>query len=94
MGSYGAADGTYPPRFLGMSCPIGIGDGNEAVRATGVADMLKVEGIRNWRSRSVRCTRPRSGTRSATAAEPKDWETYSRVLKKLIPAEALRSNQK
>ena len=93
MGSYGAADGTYPPRFLGLSCPIGIGAGNEAVRTTGVADMLKVEGIRNALAIGP-VHAPAIWYPVGNGRKPKDWETYSRVLKKLVPADALRSNRK
>jgi hypothetical protein len=88
MGSYGAADGTYEPRFLGMACPIGIAAGNEAVRASGVAEMVKVEGI----SRALAigpAHAPAVWYPIGDGRTPGDWEIYARLMKKLVPAEAV-----
>ncbi|MFI7065457.1 DUF6177 family protein [Kribbella sp. NPDC050124] len=88
MGSYGEADGTYAPRFLGMACPIGLAAGNEAVRASSLTEMLTVEGISKalaiGPSHAPAVWYPIGDGRS-----PRDWETYATLMKKLIPADAL-----
>lgn len=87
MGSYGAADGTYQPRFAGMACPIGLAVGNEAVRASSVAKMVKVEGI----SRALAigpAHAPAIWYPIGNGRNPQDWETYARLMKKLVPADA------
>lgn len=92
MGSYGAADGTYQPRFVGMGCPIGVAAGNEAVRASSVAEMVKVEGI----SRALAigpAHAPAIWYPIGNGRNPKDWETYATLVKKLVPAEALAGKQ-
>ncbi|TDD58552.1 hypothetical protein E1263_18735 [Kribbella antibiotica] len=88
MGSYGEADGTYKPRFVGMACPIGVGAGNEAVRSSSVAEMVKVPGI----SRAIAIGpshAPAIWYPIGNGRDPKDWEIYAALMKKLIPAEAL-----
>lgn len=87
MGSYGAADGTYQPRFAGMASPIGVAAGNEAVRASSVAEMVKVEGI----SRAMAigpAHAPAIWYPIGNGREPRDWQKYSTLMKKLISADA------
>ena len=55
--------------------------------------MLKVEGIRNALAIGP-VHAPAIWYPVGNGREPKDWETYSSVLKKLVPADALRSNRK
>ncbi|WP_433002925.1 DUF6177 family protein [Kribbella sp. CA-294648] len=86
MGSHGAADGTYQPRFVGMACPIGVAAGNEAVQASSVAEMVKVPGI----SRALAigpAHSPAIWYPIGNGREPKDWEKYAALMKKLIPAD-------
>jgi hypothetical protein len=87
MGGYGAVDGTYQPRFVGMASPIGIGAGNEAVRRSSVADMVKVEGVPNALAIGP-AHAPGIWYPLGTGRDPKDWEKYAKVMEKLIPAEA------
>jgi hypothetical protein len=88
MGSYGAADGTYQPRFVGMASPIGIAAGNEAVRASSVAEMVKVEGISKALAIGPSHA-PAIWYPIGNGRDPRDWEKYATLMKKLIPAEAL-----
>ncbi|MFB6722821.1 DUF6177 family protein [Kribbella sp. NPDC056345] len=92
MGAYGEADGSYRPRFVGMACPIGVGAGNEAVRASSVAEMVKVPGI----SRAMAigpAHAPAIWYPIGNGRQPRDWEAYAALMKKLIPAEALAGKQ-
>ncbi|MEU4606023.1 DUF6177 family protein [Kribbella sp. NPDC023972] len=87
MGSYGAADGTYQPRFAGMASPIGVAAGNEAVRASSVAEMVKVDGI----SRAMAigpAHAPAIWYPIGDGRSPRDWQKYATLMKKLIPADA------
>ena len=88
MGSYGEADGTYRPRFVGMGCPIGVAAGNEAVQASSVQEMVKVDGI----SRALAigpAHAPAIWYPIGNGRDPRDWEKYATLMKKLVPAEAL-----
>lgn len=87
MGAYGAADGTYQPRFVGMSCPIGIGAGNEALHGSNLQEMLKVDGISNALAIGP-AHEPAIWYPIGNGREPRDWEKYAKVMDKLIPAEA------
>ena len=87
MGAYGAADGTYQPRFVGMACPIGMAAGNEAVRASSVDEMVKVEGI----SRALAigpAHAPAIWYPIGDGRNPRDWQKYATLMKKLVPAGA------
>jgi hypothetical protein len=87
MGAYGAADGTYQPRFAGLASPIGVAAGNEAVRASSVAEMVKVEGI----SRAVAigpAHAPAIWYPIGDGRNPRDWQKYATLMKKLVPADA------
>ncbi len=84
VGSYGAADGTYEPRFLGMACPIGVAAGNEAVRASGLEKMLKIEGISRALAIGPAHT-PAVWYPIGDGRSPRDWQTYANLMKKLIP---------
>jgi hypothetical protein len=92
MGSYGTAEGTYLPRFVGMACPIGVGAGNEAVRTSSVAEMVKVPGISRAMAIGPAHT-PAIWYPIGDGREPRDWETYATLMKKLIPADALAGKQ-
>ncbi|MFF1819224.1 DUF6177 family protein [Kribbella sp. NPDC058245] len=92
MGSYGTAAGTYLPRFVGMACPIGVGAGNEAVRSSSVAEMVKVPGISRAMAIGPAHT-PAIWYPIGDGREPRDWETYATLMKKLIPADALAGKQ-
>jgi hypothetical protein len=75
-----------------MGCPIGVAAGNEAVRASSVAEMVKVEGI----SRALAigpAHAPAIWYPIGNGRNPKDWETYATLVKKLVPAEALAGKQ-
>jgi hypothetical protein len=87
VGSYGAADGTYQPRFAGMTSPIGVAAGNEAVRASSVAEMVKVAGI----SRAMAigpAHAPAIWYPIGDGRSPRDWQKYAALMKKLVPADA------
>ncbi|TCC07647.1 DUF6177 family protein [Kribbella soli] len=84
VGSYGAADGTYEPRFLGMACPIGVAAGNEAVRASSLEKVLKVEGISRALAIGPAHT-PAVWYPIGDGRSPRDWQTYANLMKKLIP---------
>lgn len=88
MGSYGEADGTYAPRFVGMACPIGMAAGNEAVRASSLNEMLTVEGISKALAIGP-AHAPAVWYPIGDGRNPRDWETYATLMKKLIPADAL-----
>jgi hypothetical protein len=87
MGANGAADASYLPRFGGVACPIGLAVGNEAVQASSVAELLKVEGIDNAMAigpaHAPAIWYPIGGGRG-----PGDWEKYAAVMKKIVPAGA------
>lgn len=87
MGGYGAVDGTYQPRFVGMGCPIGIGAGNEALHGSNLQEMLKVDGISNALAIGP-AHEPAIWYPIGNGREPRDWEKYAKVMDKLIPAEA------
>jgi hypothetical protein len=91
LGSNGAADGTYLPRFVGMGCPIGLGAGNEAVRASSVAKLLVVDGISNAMAIGP-VHAPAIWYPIGDGREPRDWEKYATVMKKLLPVQN-RSSQ-
>lgn len=81
LGSYGAADGTYAPRFLGLACPIGVAAGNEAVRASGLAELLKIE-----RALAIGPAHaPAVWYPIGDGRTPDDWQRYSNLMNKLIP---------
>ncbi|MET7280903.1 DUF6177 family protein [Kribbella sp. NPDC005582] len=86
MGALGAPDGTYQPRFVGMASPIGIGAGNEALATSSVTEMLNVEGVRGAMAIGPAHT-PALWYPIGNGHDPKDWQTYANVMKKLIPAE-------
>jgi hypothetical protein len=86
LGSNGAADGTYLPRFVGMGCPIGVGVGNEAVRASSVAKLLAVDGISNAMAIGP-VHEPAIWYPIGTGRQPKEWEKYASVMKKLLPGQ-------
>jgi len=88
MGSYGAADGTYQPRFVGMASPIGIAAGHEAVQTSTVAEMVKVEGISKALAIGP-AHAPAIWYPIGNGRDPRDWEKYAALMKKFIPAEAL-----
>ncbi|MFG1625947.1 DUF6177 family protein [Kribbella sp. NPDC049227] len=88
MGSYGAADGTYQPRFVAMASPIGIAAGHEAVEGSSVAEMVKVEGISKALAIGP-AHAPAIWYPIGNGRDPRDWEKYAALMKKLIPAEAL-----
>ncbi|NIK59400.1 DUF6177 family protein [Kribbella shirazensis] len=84
LGSYGAADGSYEPRFLGIACPIGVAAGNEAVRASSLAELLKVEGV----SRALAigpAHRPAVWYPIGDGRTPGDWQRYAKLMNKLVP---------
>ncbi|HZX08776.1 DUF6177 family protein [Kribbella sp.] len=86
MGAFGAADGTYQPRFAGLGGPVGLGVGHEAVRDGGLKDALDVAGIKALAigpSHEPGVWYPIGDGRSA-----EDWEKYSAVMRKLVPSEA------
>ncbi|MEV5961374.1 DUF6177 family protein [Kribbella sp. NPDC051952] len=87
IGAYGAADGTYTPRFVGVPAPIGVAAGHEAWRGRDLSDVLTIEGV------------PKAlaiGPAQASALwyplgdghQPDDWEKYRMVMDKLVPSEA------
>lgn len=85
MGSFGAADGTYQPRFAGLPCPIGLAAGFDALNGRPLLDALSVEGIPT----AVAIGPPRrpaiwyplgDGRNSA------DWDKYTKVMEKLVQA--------
>jgi hypothetical protein len=87
LGSFGAADGTYQPRFAGMAAPIGVAAGNEAVRASSVDEMVKVEGIR--RAMAIGPAHaPAIWYPIGDGRNPRDWQKYATLMKKLVPAGA------
>jgi Family of unknown function (DUF6177) len=87
LGSFGAADGTYQPRFAGMASPIGVAAGNEAVRASSVDEMVKVEGIR--RAMAIGPAHaPAIWYPIGDGRNPRDWQKYATLMKKLVPADA------
>jgi hypothetical protein len=92
MGSYGEADGTYRPRFVGMACPIGVAAGNEAVRASSVAEMVKVDGISKALAIGPAHT-PAIWYPIGDGRNPRDWEVYAKLVTKLIPADAAAGKQ-
>jgi hypothetical protein len=84
LGAHGAADGTYEPRFLGLPCPIGVAAGNEAVRASSLADLLNIEGV----SRAVAIGPARSPAvwyPLGDGRTPSDWQRHANLMDKLIP---------
>ena len=86
MGSYAAADGTYQPRFLGLACPIGLAAGNEAVKASSLAEMIKVQGI----SRALAigpAHAPAIWYPIGNGRDPRDWQKYASLMKKLVPSD-------
>ncbi|WP_427892983.1 DUF6177 family protein [Kribbella sp. GL6] len=86
-GAFGAADGTYQPRFVGLTGPVGIGVGHEAVRDRGLEQALDVEGINALAigpSHEPGVWYPIGNGRTA-----EDWEKYGVLMRKLVPAEAL-----
>jgi hypothetical protein len=93
MGSYGAADGTYQPRFLGLACPIGVAAGNEAVQASSLAEMIKADGI----SRALAigpAHAPAVWYPIGNGREPRDWQKYASLMKKLVPAAGSAAGQR
>jgi hypothetical protein len=93
MGSYGAADGTYQPRFLGLACPIGVAAGNEAVQASSLAEMIKADGI----SRALAigpAHAPAVWYPIGNGREPRDWQKYASLMKKLVPAAGAAAGQR
>lgn len=88
MGSYGEKDGTYKPRFVSMGCPIGVAAGNEAVQASSVAEMVKVEGISKALAIGP-AHAPAIWYPIGDGRNPRDWEIYAKLVTKLIPADAV-----
>jgi Family of unknown function (DUF6177) len=87
LGAFGAADGTYQPRFAGMASPVGVAAGNEAVRASSVDEMVKVEGIR--RAMAIGPAHaPAIWYPIGDGRNPRDWQKYAALMKKLVPAGA------
>jgi hypothetical protein len=91
MGAYGAADGTYQPRFVGMACPIGIGAGHEAFGKSTVEEMLKVDGVSGALAIGP-AHEPAIWYPVGAGRDPKDWETYAKVMQKLVPAQVRTSD--
>lgn len=92
MGALGAADGTYQPRFVSMGSPIGVAAGNEAIGKAGVTDALKVEGVQGAMAIGPAHT-PVLWYPIGDGRNPEDWQIYSNVMQKLIPADATRPAQ-
>ncbi|WP_350275971.1 DUF6177 family protein [Kribbella sp. HUAS MG21] len=81
LGSYGAADGTYAPRYLGIACPIGVAAGNEAVRASSLKELLNLErALAIGPAHSPAVWYPIGDGRT-----PDDWKRYADLMNKLVP---------
>ncbi|GAA0585275.1 hypothetical protein HPO96_10355 [Kribbella sandramycini] len=87
VGAFGAADGTYQPRFLGMSSPMGIAAGNEAVGTKSVTDLLQVEGVKNAMAIGP-AHNPALWYPIGNGQDPADWTIYANVMQKLLPTGA------
>jgi hypothetical protein len=86
QGAYGAADATALPRYAGIPCPIGIGIGNEAVRASTLAELLDVEGIQAQAIGPAHA--PAVWYPIGDGRKPSDWQKYATLIKKLTPVQA------
>ncbi|MGZ0145471.1 DUF6177 family protein [Kribbella sp. WER1] len=88
IGANGEADGTYRPRFTGMGCPIGMAAGNEAVQANGLDAMLALE--HGPRAMAIGPAHtPAVWYPIGDGRNPRDWEKYTKLMRSLVPAEAL-----
>ncbi|WP_405058949.1 DUF6177 family protein [Kribbella sp. NBC_01505] len=83
LGGNGSSDGTYQPRFVGMTCPVGLAFGNEAVEASSLEDMLAVEGINAQAIGPVHT--PAVWYPVGDGRDPSAWERYATVVKKMMP---------
>ncbi|MFF0342965.1 DUF6177 family protein [Kribbella sp. NPDC004875] len=87
VGAFGEADGTYRPRFVGMSCPIGMAAGNEAVQANTLDKMLSLKGGERALAIGPAHT-PAIWYPIGDGRNPRDWDIYTELMKSLIPADA------
>jgi hypothetical protein len=88
IGTNGEADGTYRPRFAGMGCPIGMAAGNEAVQANGLDKLLGLEAA-NRAMAIGPAHQPAVWYPIGDGRNPRDWDTYTKLMQSLIPADVL-----
>ncbi|HEY3561581.1 MAG TPA: DUF6177 family protein [Kribbella sp.] len=88
VGSNGEADGTYRPRFAGMGCPIGMAAGNEAVQANGLDKLLGLEAGKRAMAIGP-AHQPAVWYPIGDGRNPRDWDTYTKLMQNLIPADVL-----
>ncbi|GAA1595717.1 MULTISPECIES: DUF6177 family protein [Kribbella] len=87
LGANGEADGTCRPRFLAMPCPIGLAAGNEAVQEHGLDKMLGLEAGNRAMAIGPAHT-PAVWYPIGDGRSPRDWDTYSALMRSLIPSGA------
>ena len=74
-----------------MACPIGIGAGHEAFGKSTVEEMLKVDGVSGALAIGP-AHEPAIWYPVGAGRDPKDWETYAKVMQKLVPAQVRTSD--
>ncbi|MFI5694932.1 DUF6177 family protein [Kribbella sp. NPDC051586] len=84
MGSYGAADGTYQPRFAGVAGPIGVAAGYEALNGRPLAEALAVDGIPT--ALAIGPAHKPALWYPLGDGRPEDWGKFQKVMEKLVPA--------
>lgn len=82
MGSFGAADGTYRPRFGGVPSPIGLAAGFEALNGRPLSEALSVEGVPAALAIGPP-RRPAIWYPLGNGRNPDDWDKYTKVMDNL-----------